>query len=161
MTCQTCNNSRIASVTAKCSDTCSIRLGDSEVDGYVPDDLGIGGGDYVEFNFCLNCGQMQGNFPLPPSKIEKNITDEEVVEFFNNYFTEGDSTYLDKSHLNKQEYLVRLRVINYAEELSPIFSLFIRDYFQFNSDRTPRRKHPSAERFVQMYRDKDADLMSV
>lgn len=42
-----------------------------EFDGYVPDDLGIGGGDYVEFDLCLDCGQVQGTWPLPLSKKER------------------------------------------------------------------------------------------
>jgi hypothetical protein len=46
-------------------------MGDAEYDGYVPDDLGIGGGDYVEINLCLECGQVAGNWPLPNSRIER------------------------------------------------------------------------------------------
>ena len=31
--------------------------------GYVPSSLNIGGGDYVEFKYCLSCGQIQGKWP--------------------------------------------------------------------------------------------------
>jgi hypothetical protein len=31
---------------------------------------GIGGDDYVEIHYCLDCGQLQGNFPLPPIAME-------------------------------------------------------------------------------------------
>jgi hypothetical protein len=45
--------------------------------GYVPDDLGLGfthgGGDHVTFSYCLNCGQMQGRFPLKLTKIEQGV----------------------------------------------------------------------------------------
>jgi hypothetical protein len=34
-----------------------------EKDGYVPKGFGIGGGDYIVFQFCVSCGQIQGNFP--------------------------------------------------------------------------------------------------
>lgn len=33
-------------------------------DGYVLSGIGIGGGDYVEFKYCLDCGQIQGDFPI-------------------------------------------------------------------------------------------------
>jgi hypothetical protein len=33
--------------------------------------MGIGGGDYVEFDYCLNCGQIQGQFPLNKTKVER------------------------------------------------------------------------------------------
>jgi hypothetical protein len=39
-------------------------------DGYVPRALGIGGGDYIEFEVCLNCGQMQGKYPIAPVECE-------------------------------------------------------------------------------------------
>jgi hypothetical protein len=26
--------------------------------------MGIGHGDYIEFRYCLNCGQIQGEFPI-------------------------------------------------------------------------------------------------
>lgn len=153
MNCQRCQSARVISVAAKCSDCCGVNLGDSSVDGYVPKDLGIGGGDYVEFLLCLECGQLQGNFPLPPAKIEKQISDEEIVEFFNNHFSEGSSVYLEK-----HSYIVRQEVINSAEEYSSGFGIFIRDYFESNSNRTPTRKHPSVERFIQMFRSLDHDL---
>jgi hypothetical protein len=70
MACQKCKSERILSVNAKCSDLCFVSIGNQEKDDYVPDDMGIGGGDYVEFELCLDCGQVQGNFPLEKSKLE-------------------------------------------------------------------------------------------
>jgi hypothetical protein len=32
--------------------------------GYVPSCLGVGEGDYVEFEYCLDCGQIMGKFPV-------------------------------------------------------------------------------------------------
>jgi hypothetical protein len=37
----------------------------------VPRDLGIGGEDDVHFLYCLDCGQIQGKFPVPPTAIEQ------------------------------------------------------------------------------------------
>ena len=33
-------------------------------------DMGIGGGDYTEFSYCLDCGQIQGRFPVPATKLQ-------------------------------------------------------------------------------------------
>ena len=49
---------------------CSIALAGERHSGYVPRDLGIGGGDDIGFDYCLDCGQVQGAFPLPPSRME-------------------------------------------------------------------------------------------
>ena len=77
MKCQRCKSERTMSVTCKCSDRFYAFMGEEgdkpdgrEHDGYVPKDLGIGGGDYIDFEYCLDCGQIQGKFPLPPAKIE-------------------------------------------------------------------------------------------
>lgn len=57
---------------------CSI--GDKEHDGYVLEDIGLGGryGDYVSGKLCLNCGQMQGTWPLPTTELEQTETEEET-----------------------------------------------------------------------------------
>ena len=67
-----CGSNRIAYISAKSSDLNFVRVGEeSSVEGYVPRDMGIGGGDYVEFDWCLNCGQIQGNnFPLAICNLE-------------------------------------------------------------------------------------------
>ena len=68
--CQRCSSKRIASVTAKCSDCCGVSINEYNESGYVPDDMGIGNGDTVEFKVCLECGQMQGAWPLEECKAE-------------------------------------------------------------------------------------------
>jgi len=77
MSCKRCNSEREATVDAKCSDLCNLNLGNREIDGYVPSDMGIGGGDYIEFSYCLDCGQIQGEFPLPETKLEEEEETEE------------------------------------------------------------------------------------
>jgi hypothetical protein len=69
-----CKHVRAACVSAKCSDLCWVKIlnrDGQEHDGYVPDDMGIGGGDYVDFNYCLDCGQIQGKWPLPTTQLER------------------------------------------------------------------------------------------
>ncbi len=73
MTCFHCGSGRIIDVQSKCDDRCGISLGEIEVNGYVPYDLGIGGGDYVEFKLCLECGQQQGTFPRPLTRMEETV----------------------------------------------------------------------------------------
>ena len=68
--CQQCRSPRLARVLAHCSDMCAIDLAGKHTSGYVPRDLGIGGGDDVHFLYCLDCGQIQGKFPVPPTAIE-------------------------------------------------------------------------------------------
>lgn len=67
--CKKCGSHRLLSISAKCSDMCSCRWADKkgkshEHDGYVPDIIGTYG-DYVELEFCLECGQEQGEYPRP------------------------------------------------------------------------------------------------
>jgi hypothetical protein len=64
MSCQRCNSDKTLSVSAKCSDLCSVGGQGYEHQGYVPRNIGIGGGDYIDFDYCLECGQIQGEFPL-------------------------------------------------------------------------------------------------
>lgn len=70
MACQKCGSKRILSFYGKCSDLFNGEIGDKSYDGYVPDDLGIGGGDVVQGNVCLDCGQLQGQWPRPETQIE-------------------------------------------------------------------------------------------
>lgn len=76
--CQRCSSIRVASIFAHCSDSCAIEFGqytkNRYVDGYVPLDMGISSRDSnsVVFSWCLECGQIQGKFPLPTTKMEKS-----------------------------------------------------------------------------------------
>jgi len=65
-----CGSNRIMAVSAKCSDMFSCSQGGREYQGYVLSGIGIGGGDFVEFKFCLECGQIQGEFPVEESMAE-------------------------------------------------------------------------------------------
>ena len=53
---------------------CYLRLDNINSDHYAPPHLNIGeGGDYVEFDVCVNCGQMQGQWPLPSNVMTQNL----------------------------------------------------------------------------------------
>lgn len=72
--CIKCKSDRIMSVYGKTSDCLIIEYYGVERDGYVPDGLGIGDdGDYIEFNYCLDCGQIQHTFPIPESIVQQSL----------------------------------------------------------------------------------------
>ncbi len=68
MTCQTCLSNRVVQVSGKTGDMCTISLIGTVRSDYVPYDMG--GGDYLTFKYCLDCGQMQGKFPCGETDIE-------------------------------------------------------------------------------------------
>ncbi len=65
MKCQRCGSGRVAEVSAKCKDMFAWKSNITEYEGYVhtPGDE-LGGGDYIEFKYCLECGQIQDSFPV-------------------------------------------------------------------------------------------------
>ena len=70
MNCDKCTSERVANIQGKVSDMCSVSLLEKDKNGYAPDDMNIGGGDYLDFDFCLNCGKVQGVFPLAKTELE-------------------------------------------------------------------------------------------
>jgi len=62
MKCQKCKSNKVLSLSAKCDDRCLVRYKEFEKEGYPPD-TSISGGDYIDIDFCLECGQVQGEFP--------------------------------------------------------------------------------------------------
>ena len=83
MKCSKCGSSRIFEVSAKCSDLFHGNIRTIEFDSYVPNNLGIGGGDYVEIDLCLDCGQAQGDWPVSLCKEEKKEADRESFNIDN------------------------------------------------------------------------------
>jgi hypothetical protein len=56
-----------------CPDPCKVQIGEKVQEGYVPTDVVFGKGefkDHIEFDICLDCGQMQGEWPNPLTSIE-------------------------------------------------------------------------------------------
>ena len=69
MACQQCKSERLLNVNAKCNDCCDVYYKDESLVGYVPRNLQIGGGDCIEFVLCMECGQVQGKFPIPEEEV--------------------------------------------------------------------------------------------
>ncbi len=68
--CQRCSSARLAEIDASANDTVSIRLSGRSYHGYLPRYLGLGYLD-LHFFFCLDCGQVQGRFPLFRTALEE------------------------------------------------------------------------------------------
>lgn len=78
MSCKQCNSERIMDIQGHCVDRFTATL-DGKMFGpdYVPDDMGIGEGDDIEISFCLDCGQMEGEFPIHPQFFEPDEEEDE------------------------------------------------------------------------------------
>lgn len=70
--CQRCNSQRLMHVQSHASDMHFVSIGEKEHQGYLPYDIGLDGGDDLCMTVCLDCGQLQGEFPLPPTELETN-----------------------------------------------------------------------------------------
>jgi len=82
MFCQRCNSTRILDFCGKTSDLFSCTFQGQSYDGYVPENIGINGtyGDYLEGELCLDCGQMQGEFPVSAKQLIEFIEGIEVID---------------------------------------------------------------------------------
>ena len=65
--CSRCESNKIAFVSQK-SGECLVKYKEYESD-YLPEDMGITDGNCIQFYWCLDCGQIQGKFPLEPKEI--------------------------------------------------------------------------------------------
>jgi len=67
MSCQQCGSNRLANIEGQ---SCDGNYGNIEgkkfVGSYVPKGVGVGSGDYIRFTWCLDCGQIQGKWPVYP-----------------------------------------------------------------------------------------------
>ena len=85
-TCKHCGKTRVAQISAKCSDMFTMAVEEAEYHGYVPNDIGLGTSEnYVTLAFCFDCGMMQGQFPLSETVLEKK-----AEQAKNNPFKPGD-----------------------------------------------------------------------
>jgi hypothetical protein len=71
MICTKCESDKIIGIIGKCADRFHATYKDEEYDGYVPEDLNIGGDKYIEFDYCTDCGLIQGDFPISNSDINQ------------------------------------------------------------------------------------------
>lgn len=57
-------------IQAKCSDLCYTEFEEFSKDGYVPENIGIGGGDYIELEIDIETGQI----------LNWNTTEDQIIE---------------------------------------------------------------------------------
>ncbi len=62
MNCQKCNSDRVLEVTAKANDLHYYEFKNETADQTYAIEF-CNSGDYTEFKCCMECGQMQGEFP--------------------------------------------------------------------------------------------------
>jgi len=68
-TCSKCNSIRIALVVGRVKDQCFQAIRGKWYEGY-PSLDNISAGDNLDFAFCLDCGQIQGRFPVSLTWLE-------------------------------------------------------------------------------------------
>lgn len=73
MKCQRCSSDRILTTNSKSSDLNNFEYAgvESSPYSYVPYGLNIGGGDYIELEICLECGQLQGEWPAKDPELKE------------------------------------------------------------------------------------------
>ena len=70
--CSKCGSSRILYVAGKTDKSCSLFYGDRiKKKSFVPDGLNIGFGDFINVYVCLDCGHLNGEWPVPESQMEE------------------------------------------------------------------------------------------
>lgn len=153
MNCRFCNSKRVLEASGKCSDCFGCSIGGVELveSDYVPEDLGIGGGDYMEICVCLDCGKMQNDFPLPFAECEKDVSDEEIKEFFLEHFTPG-AKFMGINMYDKK------RIFIAAKEIGNKFLFFVKDFYNCNCYEDDRMVIPTVEQFINMYRSNSPAL---
>lgn len=73
--CQRCKSARLCHVLSVAEDKHYVCIGQTEHCDYLPEDLGIGGAQDIEFDYCLDCGQIQHKFPLSKTGLEQQDAD--------------------------------------------------------------------------------------
>lgn len=93
-----CGSERIAQISGKTDDRCFVRLGNKEKNGYAPDGMNVGGGDYLNFKLCLDCGKIQGKFPVAQTEMEAiNEEIDETEEVDKMYVANADGNWWKKN----------------------------------------------------------------
>ena len=67
--CQRCASSRLARITITSKDRNILTIDGKAIEGYPPAGVGLGAtGDDIRFAWCLDCGQIQGEWPAFPEE---------------------------------------------------------------------------------------------
>lgn len=81
--CQRCGSSRLCEVFAHSKDSSVVKFAGQEHDGYFPEIKNVCGNDDCDITVCLECGQLQGEWPVENptySVMECESCGEEDVE---------------------------------------------------------------------------------
>ena len=70
----------IIHISGKVSDMFSMSGDGIDYDGYVPSDMGIGGGDYISMSIDTETGQIQNWKPLAKKDITDSLSPDELEE---------------------------------------------------------------------------------
>lgn len=74
MNCQRCESDRVLIIGGHGQDRFYATFQDYEKDGYAPHIENVCGGDDINIEVCLECGQMQGTWPVkenPPDEDDR------------------------------------------------------------------------------------------
>lgn len=85
MKCDACGSARLFEVGGKSSDCNNWTYNGRSGRGYLPQVENICGGDYYEFTACLECGKIQGKFPVVSEELERDPEAEAMQCFFDNW----------------------------------------------------------------------------
>lgn len=81
--CDKCNSTRLLAASTFCCNALNLVFQETQYTGYVPEGYNIGESiKQLEFTYCMDCGKMQGTFPMPMTKMEIGMEgiDEPKVE---------------------------------------------------------------------------------
>jgi hypothetical protein len=72
MGCKRCSSDRVVCVDSYYDELTFIVREHAYYD-FTPADAKLGGTSYFHFLLCMNCGQVQGTFPLPLTRFETDV----------------------------------------------------------------------------------------
>lgn len=93
MACDRCSKGRLFRVGGKSSDRNSWSYAGRDGDGYLPHVQHICGGDYFDFTVCLDCGKIQGCFPVVSEELERDPAAEALNHFLDDYGSDAGRRY--------------------------------------------------------------------
>lgn len=83
LNCTNCKSDRLMRISGKTSDLFHAHYKGKDYNGYVPNGIVIGDdgyGDYIQLTYCLECGKIQGKFPVSEKKATEFFKDSAEIE---------------------------------------------------------------------------------
>jgi hypothetical protein len=83
MSCSNCGRVRVVSISLTVQSAGYAMGTTADYAGNVPAEFGLGtDGDQLDFELCLNCGQVQGQWPAPISSIDSQAVSKSLTDPF-------------------------------------------------------------------------------